>query len=171
MRDKKARHPQYGMVQKAYRGPSLRAQVEYAVIPTELDETADVHGDDLSDTAQQCRFRLAPRAMQKLSKASLRATPSVCQGQQAFLVFGARGRNSEGQAKAVRFTLHSKALCCNFCSRRHRSLVSNPFCIGTWISRGRCANNFGSCCPLVHQRGQVVALSCVKAELRIRHAP
>jgi len=48
-------------------------KVEYAVIPTELDETADVHGDDLSDTAQQCRFR-----------------------QQAFLVFGARGRNSEG---------------------------------------------------------------------------
>ncbi|CAE7296365.1 ANK1 [Symbiodinium natans] len=50
-------------------------KVEYAVIPTELDETADVHGDDLSDTAQQCRFR-----------------------QQAFLVFGARGRNSEGGA-------------------------------------------------------------------------
>jgi len=35
-------------------------QVEYAVIPTELDETADVHGDDLSDAAKQCRFR-APK--------------------------------------------------------------------------------------------------------------
>ncbi|CAK9014480.1 unnamed protein product [Durusdinium trenchii] len=48
-------------------------KVEYAVIPTELDESADVHGDDLSEAAQQCRFR-----------------------QQAFLVFGARGRHSEG---------------------------------------------------------------------------
>eukprot|EP00435_Cladocopium_sp_Y103_P018677 s1067_g4.t1 len=47
-------------------------KVEYAVIPTELDETADVHGDDLSDAAKQCRFR-----------------------QQAFLVFGARGRRYE----------------------------------------------------------------------------
>ena len=27
------------------------------MIPTELDETADVHGDDLSDAAKQCRFR------------------------------------------------------------------------------------------------------------------
>eukprot|EP00440_Ansanella_granifera_P056805 gb/GFBE01061571.1/.p1 GENE.gb/GFBE01061571.1/~~gb/GFBE01061571.1/.p1 ORF type:complete len:351 (+),score=77.76 gb/GFBE01061571.1/:1-1053(+) len=48
-------------------------KVEYAVIPTELDETADVHGDDLADAAQQCRFR-----------------------QQAFLVFGARGKHGEG---------------------------------------------------------------------------
>ncbi|CAJ1359640.1 unnamed protein product [Effrenium voratum] len=47
-------------------------KVEYAVIPTELDESADVHGDDMSDAAQQCRFR-----------------------QQAFLVFGARGRRAE----------------------------------------------------------------------------
>lgn len=47
-------------------------KVEYAVIPTELDESADVHGDDLSDAAKQCRFR-----------------------QQAFLVFGARGRHYE----------------------------------------------------------------------------
>ncbi|CAK9009458.1 unnamed protein product [Durusdinium trenchii] len=28
-------------------------KVEYAVIPTELDESADVHGDDLSEAAQQ----------------------------------------------------------------------------------------------------------------------
>ena len=41
----------------------LRAEVEYAVIPTELDETADVHGDDLSDTAQQCRFRRGLRRL------------------------------------------------------------------------------------------------------------
>lgn len=33
------------------------SEVEYAVIPTELDESADVHGDDLSDAAKQCRFR------------------------------------------------------------------------------------------------------------------
>lgn len=35
----------------------LGSEVEYAVIPTELDESADVHGDDLSDAAKQCRFR------------------------------------------------------------------------------------------------------------------
>lgn len=49
-----------------------RKRVEYAVITTELDESADVHGEDLADTASECRFR-----------------------QQAFLVFGARGRGSE----------------------------------------------------------------------------
>mmetsp|Transcript_16821 Transcript_16821/g.39919 ORF Transcript_16821/g.39919 Transcript_16821/m.39919 type:complete len:343 (-) Transcript_16821:93-1121(-) len=61
-------------------------KVEYAVIPTELDETADVHGDDLSDAAQQCRFR-----------------------QQAFLVFGARGRNSEGSTDSSSPTLSPMA--------------------------------------------------------------
>lgn len=35
----------------------MGSEVEYAVIPTELDESADVHGDDLSDAAKQCRFR------------------------------------------------------------------------------------------------------------------
>ena len=47
-----------------HRGPmgfSMLPQVEYAVIPTELDETADVHGDDLSDAAKQCRFRAGTR--------------------------------------------------------------------------------------------------------------
>mmetsp|Transcript_32 Transcript_32/g.57 ORF Transcript_32/g.57 Transcript_32/m.57 type:complete len:238 (-) Transcript_32:9-722(-) len=48
-------------------------KVEYAVIPTELDDSADVHGDELADAAKQCRFR-----------------------QQAFLVFGARGRSWQG---------------------------------------------------------------------------
>lgn len=38
-------------------GRAAPRQVEYAVIPTELDESADVHGDDLSEAAQQCRFR------------------------------------------------------------------------------------------------------------------
>lgn len=49
-----------------------KKKVEYAVIPTALDESADVHGDDLAETARQCRFR-----------------------QQAFLVFGARGRKAD----------------------------------------------------------------------------
>lgn len=48
------------------------SKVEYAVIPTELESEADVIGDELAETARQCRFR-----------------------QQAFLVFGACGRQSE----------------------------------------------------------------------------
>merc|ERR1719384_2401890 len=48
-------------------------RVEYAVIPTELEETADVHGDELAEASKECRFR-----------------------QQGFLVFGARGRNADG---------------------------------------------------------------------------
>mmetsp|Transcript_79054 Transcript_79054/g.239818 ORF Transcript_79054/g.239818 Transcript_79054/m.239818 type:complete len:343 (+) Transcript_79054:68-1096(+) len=50
-------------------------KVEYAVIPTELAESADVLGDELSETARMCRFR-----------------------QQAFLVFGARGRGADDEA-------------------------------------------------------------------------
>lgn len=47
-------------------------KVEYAVIPTELEDSADMHGDELAEAAQQCRFR-----------------------QQAMLVFGACGRQKE----------------------------------------------------------------------------
>ena len=43
-------------------------KVEYAVISTELEDSAKEHGDELAEAARQCRFR-----------------------QQAFLVFGARG--------------------------------------------------------------------------------
>lgn len=49
-------------------------KVEYAVIPTELEESADVQGNELEETARQCRFR-----------------------QQAFLVFGARGKKADGK--------------------------------------------------------------------------
>jgi len=52
-------------------------KVEYAVIQEELAESADVHGDELAETARMCRFR-----------------------QQAFLVFGARGRSAEEDACA-----------------------------------------------------------------------
>lgn len=47
-------------------------KVEYAVIPTELEDSADMHGDELAEAAKQCRFR-----------------------QQAMLVFGACGRQAE----------------------------------------------------------------------------
>lgn len=47
-------------------------KVEYAVIPTELEDSAGEHGDELAEAARQCRFR-----------------------QQAFLVFGACGRQAE----------------------------------------------------------------------------
>lgn len=47
-------------------------RIEYAVIPTELEGSADVEGEELADAAEQCRFR-----------------------QQAFLVFGARGKRAE----------------------------------------------------------------------------
>merc|ERR1712032_1126586 len=47
-------------------------KIEYAVVPTELDDEADVIGEDLADAARECRFK-----------------------RQAFLVFGARGRGAE----------------------------------------------------------------------------
>merc|ERR1712032_122507 len=49
-------------------------KIEYAVVPTEIDDEADVIGEELADTARDCRFR-----------------------QQAFLVFGARGRRAEDE--------------------------------------------------------------------------
>lgn len=50
-------------------------KVEYAVIPTELEDSAADLGDELAEAAKQCRFR-----------------------QQAFLVFGARGRQAEDKS-------------------------------------------------------------------------
>lgn len=47
--------------------------VEYAVIPELLEDSADCVGDELAEAAKECRFR-----------------------QQAFLVFGARGRCADG---------------------------------------------------------------------------
>lgn len=61
-------------------------KVEYAVVPTELDESADVHGGDLADCAKQCRFR-----------------------HQAFLVFGARGRTADGDSGACSSPLLSSS--------------------------------------------------------------
>lgn len=52
-----------------------RKKVEYAVIPTELSDSAGEHGDELAETARQCRFK-----------------------QQAFLVFGALGRTADSEA-------------------------------------------------------------------------
>lgn len=55
---------------------SMRAKrVEYAVIPTELEDSAEDEAEELASAAEQCRFR-----------------------QQAFLVFGARGRGVENES-------------------------------------------------------------------------
>jgi len=50
-------------------------KVEYAVIANELEDSAELVGDELAETAQQCRFK-----------------------QQAFLVFGARGRQADDKS-------------------------------------------------------------------------
>mmetsp|Transcript_16821 Transcript_16821/g.39920 ORF Transcript_16821/g.39920 Transcript_16821/m.39920 type:complete len:101 (-) Transcript_16821:49-351(-) len=55
--------------------------------------------------------------------------------------------------------------------RKHRLLVSNTFAYGIRprITGIRRANNSGSCCPVVHQRGAVQPYYCAAQALAVTH--
>ena len=135
----------------------VAGQVEYAVIPTELDETADVHGDDLSDTAQQCRFRLtlggANCYLQCCQSSSLRC----CQDSRLFWFLEHGGATPKALCTLVTQYLVQRVralLLGHLCGdRRCRPLVS-CLCIGTWVSGSGRADDFGSRCTVVHQGGR-----------------
>merc|ERR1719245_562115 len=72
---------------KYLQGVMHKKKVEQSVIETQLDDTDEAHGEEFQDLANSCRFR-----------------------QQAFLVFGARGRGADGEERRIDTLLEGRAV-------------------------------------------------------------